>query len=137
MNTNIESHGHTASTAPGVIFTSCELIDGAQEQTPRYAAGPDGAGPAVKPATRRREVAVNGRRVKTIDVHAHCIVPEAMQAMGLDAADHHQPGIVLVPEDRIRVMDEQGIDVEALSINPFWYKAERDVAAEVVRLNNE
>ena len=26
-------------------------------------------------------------------------------------------------------MDEQGIDVEALSINPFWYKAERDLAA--------
>ena len=34
-------------------------------------------------------------------------------------------------------MDEQGIDVEALSINPFWYKAERDLAGEVVRINNE
>jgi aminocarboxymuconate-semialdehyde decarboxylase len=137
LNTNIESHRHTPSAATGVIFTNCALSDGAHEQTPRYAAGPDGAGVAAKPATRRREVAVSGRRVKTIDVHAHCIVPEAMQAMGLNAADHHQPGIVLVPDDRIRVMDEQGIDVEALSINPFWYKAERDVAAEVVRLNNE
>ena len=34
-------------------------------------------------------------------------------------------------------MDAQGIDVEALSINPFWYKAERDQASEVVRINNE
>ena len=34
-------------------------------------------------------------------------------------------------------MDEQGIDIEALSINPFWYKAERDVARPVVKLQNE
>ena len=26
---------------------------------------------------RRREVVVNGTRVKTIDIHAHCIVPSA------------------------------------------------------------
>ena len=30
-------------------------------------------------------------------------------------------------------MDEQGIDVEALSINPFWYGADRDTAPEVVQ----
>ena len=30
---------------------------------------------------------------------------------------------------RIKVMDDQGIDVEALSINPNWYKvADRDLA---------
>ena len=60
-----------------------------------------------------------------------------MAVVGLDAAEHHQPGIVLLPEERIRAMDQQGIDIEALSINPFWYRADRDRAAEVVRLNNE
>jgi len=34
-------------------------------------------------------------------------------------------------------MDEQGIDMEALSINPYWYRAERDVARELIRLQNE
>jgi aminocarboxymuconate-semialdehyde decarboxylase len=35
-------------------------------------------------------------------------------------------------------MDEQGIDIEALSINPnFWDKAERDVQAQIVKLQNE
>src|SRR5258705_6933021 len=34
-------------------------------------------------------------------------------------------------------MNEQGIDMEALSINPFWYKAERDVASQVVKIQNE
>ncbi|HZT09398.1 MAG TPA: amidohydrolase family protein, partial [Chloroflexota bacterium] len=40
-------------------------------------------------------------------------------------------------EERIRAMDEQGIDVEALSINPYWYAAERDLAAEIIRIQNE
>src|SRR5256712_2903135 len=39
--------------------------------------------------------------------------------------------------DRIRAMDEQGVDVEALSINPYWYKADRDVARQVIRVQNE
>jgi aminocarboxymuconate-semialdehyde decarboxylase len=34
-------------------------------------------------------------------------------------------------------MDEQGIDVEALSINPQWYKAERDLVTQVIRIQNE
>jgi aminocarboxymuconate-semialdehyde decarboxylase len=34
-------------------------------------------------------------------------------------------------------MDEQGIDVQALSINPNWYKADRDLAREVCRIQNE
>ena len=45
--------------------------------------------------------------------------------------------LVISPE-RIKAMDEQGIDTEALSINPiFWYKAEPDLAGEVVKLQNE
>jgi hypothetical protein len=35
-------------------------------------------------------------------------------------------------------MDEQGIDIEALSINPnFWDKAERDLQAQIVKVQNE
>jgi aminocarboxymuconate-semialdehyde decarboxylase len=39
--------------------------------------------------------------------------------------------------DRIRAMDEQGIDVEALSINPYWYKADRDLARQIIKIQNE
>jgi aminocarboxymuconate-semialdehyde decarboxylase len=47
------------------------------------------------------------------------------------------PGLMIGP-DRIKAMDEQGIDVEALSINPiFWYKADPDLARQVVKLQNE
>ncbi len=84
---------------------------------------------------RRREVVVNGKRVKTIDVHAHCTVPAAlaMANMPLEA-----PGLLMTDTGtRIAAMDEQGIDVEALSINPYWYATDRDIAADLIKLQNE
>jgi aminocarboxymuconate-semialdehyde decarboxylase len=38
---------------------------------------------------------------------------------------------------RLQAMDEQGIDVEALSINPNWYKLDRDLAKQVCQIQNE
>jgi aminocarboxymuconate-semialdehyde decarboxylase len=57
-------------------------------------------------------VVVNGKRVRTIDVHAHCEVPEAMALMGLKGPLQS----LVVSQDRLKVMDEQGIDMEALSL---------------------
>ena len=105
--------------AGGIAFVACSMTGIASAQA----------------QGRRREVVVNGRRVKTIDVHAHCAVPEAMALMGRKV----EPQTLLMSNaaDRIRAMDEQGIDMEALSINPYWYRAERDVARELIRLQNE
>jgi len=47
------------------------------------------------------------------------------------------PEALLVSQDRIRAMDEQGIDMEALSINPYWYKADRDLARQIIQVQNE
>ena len=102
----------------GLAFTGCSVMPAAH---------------AARPAVRRRQVVVKGRRVKTVDVHAHCVIPEAMALMGRKIA----PASLVVAGDRLRVMDQQGIDVEALSINPFWYGAERDIAAKVVQIQNE
>jgi hypothetical protein len=71
---------------------------------------------------RRREVTVGGRRVKVVDVHGHCLVPEVMSVIKdptLAGTFKNLLGggnLVLGP-DRLRYMDEQGIDVQALSIN--------------------
>src|SRR5262249_9507560 len=88
---------------------------------------------------RRREVVINGRRVKTVDVHAHCAVPEAMALMGLKFGQmpYVQVLHMVQPQERLRAMDAQGIDVEALSINPYWYKADRDVATQLIKIQNE
>jgi aminocarboxymuconate-semialdehyde decarboxylase len=96
-----------------------------------------GGGGASSSTTRKRQVVVNGRRVKVIDVHAHCVIPEAHSLLGLSPSGQRGPGIEEVGERRLREMDEQGIDVEALSINPAWYRAERDLAEQVVRIQND
>ena len=90
---------------------------------------------SAAPQGRRREVVVAGKRVKTVDVHAHCAVPSAMALMG--RALETEALLMSNTVERIRAMDQQGIDVEALSINPYWYTAERDVAMELVRIQNE
>ena len=115
--------GEGAGAAAGIAFVSCGLMGGG------------GVGGA-QAQTRRREVSIGGRRVKTVDVHAHCSVPEAMALMGLKVGP---PSLLMASTslaDRLRAMDEQGIDVEALSINPYWYKADRDVARELIRIQN-
>jgi aminocarboxymuconate-semialdehyde decarboxylase len=39
--------------------------------------------------------------------------------------------------DRLQTMDAQGIDIQALSINPYWYKADRDLARQIISIQNE
>jgi aminocarboxymuconate-semialdehyde decarboxylase len=108
-----------------IVFTGCSVTDAAQAQS--QAGG------------RRRQVIVGGRRVKTIDVHAHCVIPEVLALMGKTPSANEQrgPGISEVGLRRIREMDEQGIDVEAISINPFWYKTERDLAEKLIQVQND
>ncbi len=110
---------NAAGAMAGVAFVGCGLM---------------GVAPA-KAQPRRREVVVNGRRVKTVDVHAHCAVPEAMALLGIKL--NPQTLLMSQTQDRIRAMDEQGIDVEALSINAFWYKADYEVARQLIKMQND
>jgi aminocarboxymuconate-semialdehyde decarboxylase len=82
----------------------------------------------------RRQVAVGGRRVKVIDVHAHCVVPGIMEMMGQKTTAN---AALLMGTGRLEQMDEQGIDVEVLSINPFWYAIDRDLARTLIKAQNE
>jgi predicted TIM-barrel fold metal-dependent hydrolase len=100
----------------GIVFTGCSLLR------------------AQNAPARRREVSVGGRRVKTIDVHAHCVVPEAMALLGSRGRPQAD---LLIADDRLRAMDAQGIDMEALSINPSWYAADREVVGKVIQIQNE
>src|SRR3954468_11354885 len=118
----------TAAAAAGMAFCSCALLDTARAQQP--------GGP-------RLPVMVNGKRVKTVDVHAHCLFHEAEKLMGDDVAAFKSPmpeagkQVFITLDERLKAMDAQGVDVEVLSINPFWYRKDRDLAAEIVRVQNE
>ncbi len=47
------------------------------------------------------------------------------------------PGNLVMGPERLRMMDEQGIDTEALSINPTWYATGRDLATRIIKIQNE
>ena len=66
-------HTHTPTSAP-IVFTGCNM----QAATQSAAQSHDHGGGGHAHAHRRREVVVNGKKVKVIDVHAHCCVPKAM-----------------------------------------------------------
>jgi len=113
-----------AGALAGVAFVGCDLLR---------------AAPARAQA-RRRETMLGGRRVKVVDVHAHCAVPEAMALMDMKLGVPGLPPLLHIAtqaSERIAAMDAQGIDVEALSINPYWYKADRDLANRIIKIQNE
>jgi predicted TIM-barrel fold metal-dependent hydrolase len=112
--------------AAAMIFCGCGLPEAAHAQ----------------PAGVRRPVTVNGKQAKTIDVHSHCLFHEAAALIGEEAAKALTPPInnsaeaYLVIQDRIKAMDSQAVDVEVLSVNPFWYSTERDIAEKIVSIQN-
>ena len=89
----------------------------------------------------RRQVTVGGRRVRTVDAHAHTFVPAV--AAAVSGTDLQQSvagslkGSLVMSDERLRAMDQQGIDVEVLSINPYWYGADRALAARLIDIQNE
>jgi aminocarboxymuconate-semialdehyde decarboxylase len=90
-------------------------------------------------ASARRQISIAGRRVRVIDVHAHCVIPvtDVVKSTALEKSGGGGGNDLLGPS-RLRVMDEQGVDVEALSINGYWwYAADRDLARAIVRAQNE
>src|ERR1043166_4540802 len=113
--------------AAGIVFCGCGMVHGAHAQAPR----------------QKLPVTVNGKRIKTIDVHSHCHFREAGAVLGDEGARMQMPPVnnaesaFIEIEKRLAAMDEQAIDMEVLSINPFWYGKDREIAGTVVKIQNE
>ena len=95
---------------------------------------------------KRAPVILKGQRARTVDVHAHCYFQAAIDLMG-DDAKSVLPPVKGVPEHflqieqqlaaRFAAMDGMGIDLQVLSVNPFWYRKDRDTAEAICRIHNE
>jgi aminocarboxymuconate-semialdehyde decarboxylase len=103
------------------------------------AAGLAGAGTLgayAQPA--RKEIRVGGRRVKVVDVHAHCVFPEVTQRLPNARAPRVAPPTLVLGPERIQSMDERGIEIQALSVNTYWwYSADRELARQIVAIHDE
>jgi aminocarboxymuconate-semialdehyde decarboxylase len=112
-----------AAAAAGVVFCSCGMLHSASAQTAR----------------QKLPVMVGGKRVRTIDVHAHCVIPEASKLLGPASPNTVRGGdeVVIDMAKRLAAMDSQAVDLEVLSINPNWYNKDRELAGQVVKIQNE
>ena len=117
-----------AVNAGGLVFVGCGLTE--------VAAG------FAQPARRgtRTPVVLRGRRVRTIDMHAHCAVPKAAALLNRNGTVNAQDPLPVEGSalaERLARMDAQQIEVAVLSINPNWYGADRDLVTDVIRIQNE
>src|SRR5688572_5506639 len=90
--------------------------------------------------TARRQVSIGGKRIKVIDVHAHCVIPEVAEVVKATpfAKAAAGGGNNILGPARLATMDGQGVDVQALSINGYWwYGADRPLSTAIVKAQNE
>jgi len=97
----------------------------------------------------RREVIVNGKRMLTVDMHCHSYVHDVWplisdsQEIGYLRPLLKSPVLekIAIPnvEFRLAQMDEQGIDIQAVSLHVGQYHhwADYDLARQIVSIQNE
>ena len=134
-----------SSTAAGIFFSSCCSTESSFGFALKQSQSASQIGANRKP----RQVAIGGQRVKVVDVHAHVRVPEAWDLVKDRIGREGRAGDVQLanPENPANIhndvekhladLDEMGIDVQALSINPFWYWADIDLARKIIQIQNE
>jgi aminocarboxymuconate-semialdehyde decarboxylase len=124
-----------ASASAGACLLGGDLIGA----TPRASQG-------ATATPKRRRVSIGGRQVKTVDMHCHCTVPEIADVIKGTKLESRIAGLQAgggagfdnsVGATRLQKMDEEGIDVQAMSINSFWYGVDRDLAQRLMEVQNQ
>ncbi len=144
MPTRREFLKDLSGATAGIVFAGCCCAESARASALRRQQFP--ALPSV--GSKRAPVTINGQRVPVVDVHSHVRVPEAWELVkdriaregrygDTQQANPDSLGNILNVNKRLADLDEMGIDVQAVSINPFWYWADVDLARKVIQIQNE
>jgi len=134
--------GLAYASAGSFLFRPC-CFAGAYANTALQAAGGT--------AGKRREVMIAGKRVRTVDLHCHVQIPEAVDlvkaAPGEQSAKAAIAAIAIPTQGtqeifgltpaRLGTMDREGIDLQVFSVNAFWYSVGRDLATRLIDLQNQ
>ena len=128
MNTRRDFLKASTAATTGIVFCGCGLLKSAHAQ---------------QAGARSLPININGKRVKTIDIHSHCHFREAGALLGAEGPATQVPPVngaeeaFIEIDKRLKVMDAQAVDMEVLSINPFWYGKDRELAGQIVKVQNE
>jgi len=92
-------------------------------------------------AIQRREVSIGKKRVKVIDIHGHFTAPEEADVVkGTPFAPNvtNNLGPLVLGPQRLRFVDEAGIDIQVLSHQgAWWYSTDRDMARKLINVQNQ
>jgi aminocarboxymuconate-semialdehyde decarboxylase len=97
---------------------------------------------AIKPAAwaqGRKEVFIAGKRIKTVDIHAHASIKEVEEVIRGTDLERRIGGPRLLDPSRIVMMNEWGIDVSVISANQYWWYRtdDRSLATDIVRVQDQ
>jgi aminocarboxymuconate-semialdehyde decarboxylase len=144
MPTRREFLKNFSGATAGIVFAGCCCAESARAFAPGRQQSP--APPSANP--KRRQVTINGRRISVVDVHSHVRVPEAWELVkdriareghygDMAQANPDNLGNINNVSKRLADLDQMGIDVQAVSVNPWWYWADEDLARKVIQIQNE
>jgi len=86
----------------------------------------------------RKEIYIAGKRVKTVDIHAHASIKEVENVINGTPLERRIGGPRLLEPSRLDLMNEWGIDVSVISANQYWwYRADYDLARDIIRVQDE
>jgi aminocarboxymuconate-semialdehyde decarboxylase len=97
---------------------------------------------AVKPIAwgqGRKEVRIAGKRIKTVDIHAHASIQAVEEVIRGTPMERRIGGARLLEPSRLTMMDEWGIDVSVISANQYWWYRtdDRALARDIIRVQDE
>jgi len=103
-----------------------------------YVMGGGGAATRLQAQAARRRVILGGRRVRVVDIHQHWDMPlpaELVRGTPFEAFAEGGAGL----DERIPLLDREGIDVGVVGVNDFWwYEAtDRGLARAICDVHNE
>lgn len=142
MPTRREFLASVSRSTAGIFFARCLCTTSSSSSAgPTQLAPPGGA-------RKRREVTLGGRRVPVVDVHSHVRVPEAWDLVkdrvaregrlgDMQQANPDNAANIRNVDQRLADLDQMGVDVQAVSINPFWYWADVDLARRIIEIQNQ
>jgi len=132
----------------GITFVGCSAADAPADLPADASADVSLAArdPDTLQAAFPRPVAVNGKRMRVVDIHCHSEVGAVWPLIdgheALGGENPFDPNPLTRANDvgvRLADMDATGIDVQALSISvgQYYHWADPDLAANIVRMQNE
>lgn len=94
--------------------------------------------PSSLAQSARREIYIGGKRVKVVDIHAHCGFRATDDVVRGTSLERRESDNRIFGPEWIDWLDERGIDMQAMSVNRYWwYEADEALAAQITRVQDQ